>query len=655
MSEKKPLLSISLLTSNRMDTIPRCLDSLKPILEAIPSELIIVDTSNNPEVYACNLKYTDKVEKFEWCNDFAKARNVGLEKAKGEWFLFIDDDEWFLDSNPLIEFFTSGDYKNYGYAYHKIRNYSDTDYREYGDAWLKRLVKLQKDTKFHSKIHEYIAPVVGDGKYLEALIGHTGYIYKSQEDKEAHYERNATLLERMEQEEPDNLRWRTHRIQEYRFIGAWEQLEAYCKNTVEYLHDKKLRCRVEELMQVYLGYMIALNRNKKSAEIKDFYDKYYHTSENTLLSRAYMDFIMAIAGYELGEYATVEKCALAYMKAYEIYQKNPSKYKNEEVQIILNEAFKDKHRSNVGSLLLLAALAVKQSDKITRAYDNIDWNSKDQQLPYNLHIKLIEVLLEIENYDLLTTFLNDGLSCEHTRDTISTTILSWRKRDKAAFAKLLEFVKEIDIWLWYKLYVEVLTKYQLADDEVGNMASVLILETSNVFQIPNVVHRAFENRGIKLEDLYLCLDFETWKSQLAEHFACINIHQLDELKISLENSSLNRDVRFAYFMMLYAEQKLLHTGDCDKDFEFYNEMLYLFSQYTCATYETLYADVIPNMELEQLPHNYQAALWLKIYFEEVEKDIKVALPCLSKVMEAYLQFQEIIKGYLECIKQEMIK
>jgi len=55
MSDKNVILSISLLTSNRLETIPRCLDSLKPILEAIPSELIIVDTSNNPEVYECSV------------------------------------------------------------------------------------------------------------------------------------------------------------------------------------------------------------------------------------------------------------------------------------------------------------------------------------------------------------------------------------------------------------------------------------------------------------------------------------------------------------------------------------------------------------------------------------------------------------------------
>ena len=41
---KKILLTISILISNRLDTVRKCLDSIKPLLEQVPSELILVDT-----------------------------------------------------------------------------------------------------------------------------------------------------------------------------------------------------------------------------------------------------------------------------------------------------------------------------------------------------------------------------------------------------------------------------------------------------------------------------------------------------------------------------------------------------------------------------------------------------------------------------------
>lgn len=47
---KRPVLSISMLVSDRLDTIQRCLDSLKPIMDAIASELILVNTSKNDKV-----------------------------------------------------------------------------------------------------------------------------------------------------------------------------------------------------------------------------------------------------------------------------------------------------------------------------------------------------------------------------------------------------------------------------------------------------------------------------------------------------------------------------------------------------------------------------------------------------------------------------
>ena len=70
--EKRPMLSISLLASNRPDTIRRCLDSLKPIMEQISSELILVDTSEREEIHEILTEYTTKVNTFHWFNDFTK-------------------------------------------------------------------------------------------------------------------------------------------------------------------------------------------------------------------------------------------------------------------------------------------------------------------------------------------------------------------------------------------------------------------------------------------------------------------------------------------------------------------------------------------------------------------------------------------------------
>ena len=57
---KKYTLTISILASNRKDTLPKTLESIKPILDNVSSELIIVDTGCDEDLLEIIRKYTDK-------------------------------------------------------------------------------------------------------------------------------------------------------------------------------------------------------------------------------------------------------------------------------------------------------------------------------------------------------------------------------------------------------------------------------------------------------------------------------------------------------------------------------------------------------------------------------------------------------------------
>ena len=177
---KKPILSISILCSKAYDHIKKCLDSLLPVCEKLETELVLVDTSQEPKVRELLTQYTDKIIPFTWINDFSAARNAGLSACTGEWFMFLDDDEWIIDPEPLIQFFRSGEYKEYGCANYLQRNYHDLEWNHYSDFWVSRMIRLEKETHFESKIHEYIIPIHGDCKGLELYVGHSGYIFQTQ-------------------------------------------------------------------------------------------------------------------------------------------------------------------------------------------------------------------------------------------------------------------------------------------------------------------------------------------------------------------------------------------------------------------------------------------------------------------------------------------
>ncbi len=72
--------------SNRIDTVEKCFESFRPLLEQIPSEFIAVDTVGDEKSDGSvdvARKYADKIVHFEWCDDFAAARNAGLKEARG--------------------------------------------------------------------------------------------------------------------------------------------------------------------------------------------------------------------------------------------------------------------------------------------------------------------------------------------------------------------------------------------------------------------------------------------------------------------------------------------------------------------------------------------------------------------------------------------
>lgn len=199
-----------------------------PIREAIDSELQVVDTGCSPETRAVVEKYADEIFEFTWVNDFSAARNFQLDQANGKMFLFIDDDEWFLDTKYIIEFFKQPDCTSYNIGGYFQRNYLDFDAKEYEDVEVMRMCSVTPNTCFKGKIHEYVVPSYGNAMFMDARAGHFGYVYKSEEDNLNHSLRNIPLLKEMMEEEPDNFRWPYQLAQEYRAIKYNKELLDLC-------------------------------------------------------------------------------------------------------------------------------------------------------------------------------------------------------------------------------------------------------------------------------------------------------------------------------------------------------------------------------------------------------------------------------------------
>ncbi|MCR5320909.1 MAG: glycosyltransferase [Lachnospiraceae bacterium] len=220
------ILSISILSNGKSEDLWKCLESAKKILKRVPGELIVTDTGCPKDIRErIERSYTDRVIDFTWCNDFAAARNAGMKICKGEWFMAMDDDEWFeREPEELIAFLLSDERNNYGIAAYQVKNYFDRTSGEGGFSWATRLCRLTDDAHYHGVVHEYIQTLDTRCKLIYDYVEHYGYAYADEEEKKAHAKRNQTLLLEAIRREPNDVQWRSQLIADYHDMKMYQEL-----------------------------------------------------------------------------------------------------------------------------------------------------------------------------------------------------------------------------------------------------------------------------------------------------------------------------------------------------------------------------------------------------------------------------------------------
>lgn len=187
-------ISACYIVKNEAENLAKSIKSLKNQV----NEIVVVDTGSTDNTITVARKLGAKVYSFPWQDDFSKARNFVLSKAKGDWLILLDADEYFTaktagNIRQVIRQAQQAD----GLLIQMV-NY-DVDKAEVQDYFYQlRIVRNQQGLHYEGKIHEELK--LSDGKSMKFFriapemleIYHTGYASSVSRQK---LERNLKLLQ----------------------------------------------------------------------------------------------------------------------------------------------------------------------------------------------------------------------------------------------------------------------------------------------------------------------------------------------------------------------------------------------------------------------------------------------------------------------------
>jgi len=306
-------LSIGMIVKNEEKHLRNCLEALKPLREAVSNELIIVDTGSEDSTVEIAEEYTDKVFSFEWINDFAAARNYGLDKATGKWFMYLDADEYLSSPDELIEFLNSEkENKKYNTASVVIHSYLDQQKLRCSDFTATRLFRMNTGNRFEGAIHEVPFRIPPFKDLLQTRFDHYGYVYENEEEREKKYDRNNKLLEAELEKTPDDIRliclYSTSCPPEKR-IELLEHGRELVKTQPEHYYFPEVYWRLSR--EYY--------RTEQFEKIVELSDEYKSLSTQDHVGEVELSYNLGYAYYKMDQYEKMLETYDRYLELYERY------------------------------------------------------------------------------------------------------------------------------------------------------------------------------------------------------------------------------------------------------------------------------------------------------------------------------------------------
>lgn len=197
-------ISLCIICKNEEEKIARCIQSVKECV----NEIVVVDTGSKDKTIEIAKSLGAKVYEIPWENDFSQARNYAINKAKGNWIVFLDADEYLVETckNQVRKCILDAINIKKDYIMCKMINLRQEN--EMMDSFSTiRIFKKAPEIKYKGKIHEILYKEQGELYGYDCseniVFLHDGYIDKVVQEKNK-VERNLEALLEEYKKDPSN-------------------------------------------------------------------------------------------------------------------------------------------------------------------------------------------------------------------------------------------------------------------------------------------------------------------------------------------------------------------------------------------------------------------------------------------------------------------
>ncbi len=184
-----------MIVRDEEDNLPRCLRSVRWVFD----EIVVVDTGSVDRTREIAREFGARVVEFAWIDDFAAARNAGLDAASGDYAFWLDADDVVEPGQRgrlvgLLDGLRAGDPAGY-----VVKCACDPGADGSGGETVVdhvRLFPLRPGVRWSYRVHEQIMPALRRAgipvRWTDLVVRHTGYADVSLRGRKL--ERDARIL-----------------------------------------------------------------------------------------------------------------------------------------------------------------------------------------------------------------------------------------------------------------------------------------------------------------------------------------------------------------------------------------------------------------------------------------------------------------------------